>query len=75
MVPDLSFTAVARSAGGAEVGTGSHLRGEAVADLVPAQDNKRTDAIVAVDEMLLLMQARKPAGDIDIKAIINEGRA
>jgi len=51
------------------------LRGEAVADLVPAEDGKRADAMAAVDDMLAFMQARKPAGGIDIKALINEGRA
>jgi len=51
------------------------LRGEAVADLVPAGENKRPDAVVAVDEMLAFMQARKPVRGIHIKALINEGRA
>lgn len=51
------------------------LRGEAVADLVPAEGNKGTDAIAAVDEMLSFMQAHKPVGGVDIKALINEGRA
>lgn len=51
------------------------LRGEAVADLVPAEGNKDTDAISAVDEMLSFMQAHKPVGEVDLKALINEGRA
>lgn len=51
------------------------LRGEAVADLVPAKDNKLVDAMTAVDEMLSFMQARKPVGVVDLKALINEGRA
>jgi len=51
------------------------LRGEAVADLVPAEESKRSDAVAAVDEMLAFMQARKPARGINIKALINEGRA
>lgn len=51
------------------------LRGEAVADLVPSENNKHTDAIAAVDEMLSCMQARKTAGGIDLKVLINEGRA
>jgi len=52
------------------------LRGEAVADLVPAGENKRPDAAAAaVDEMLAFMQARKPVRGIHIKALINEGRA
>lgn len=51
------------------------LRGEAVADLVPAENNKHTDAIAAVDEMLACMLAHKTADSIDLKALINEGRA
>jgi prevent-host-death family protein len=51
------------------------LRGEAVADLVPAEENKHTDAMAAVDEMLAFMQTRKPVSDINIKALINEGRS
>ncbi|MDP3540416.1 MAG: prevent-host-death protein [Azonexus sp.] len=51
------------------------LRGEAVADLVPVENPKHSDAIAAVEEMLSFMQARKPAGSIDLKALINEGRA
>ena len=51
------------------------LRGEAVADLVPAEGSKHSDAVAAVDEMLSFMQARKPASSVDLKALINEGRA
>ena len=51
------------------------LRGEAVADLVPAEGNKDTDAISAVDEMLSFMQAHKSVVVIDLKALVNEGRA
>ncbi|AEM47348.1 prevent-host-death family protein [Acidithiobacillus ferrivorans SS3] len=51
------------------------LRGEAVADLVPAEGNKHSDAMAAVDEMLSLMQARQPVNGVDLKALINEGRA
>ena len=51
------------------------LRGEAVADLVPAEGNKHLDTVAAVDEMLAFMQARKPVGGVDLKALINEGRA
>lgn len=51
------------------------LRGEAVADLVPAEDNRHSDAEAAVDEMLSFMQAHKSLGDIDLKALVNEGRA
>ena len=51
------------------------LRGEAVADLLPAQGNKHADAIAAVDEMLSFMRSRKPVGGVDLKALIDEGRA
>lgn len=51
------------------------LRGEAVAELVPAETSTHQDAVAAVDEMLAFMQARKPAKRFDLKAIINEGRA
>ena len=51
------------------------LRGEAVADLVPAEANKLSDAVAAVDDMLSFMQARKPVNGIDLKELINEGRA
>jgi len=51
------------------------LRGEAVAALVPADDNRRSDAVAAVDEMLAFMQARKPVGGVDLKALIDEGRS
>jgi len=50
------------------------LRGEAVADLVPSAESKRSDAVAAVNEMLAFMQTRKPVAGIDIKALINEGR-
>lgn len=50
------------------------LRGEAVADLVPVQGNKHSDALAAVDEMLSFMQARKPVGGIELTDLINEGR-
>ncbi|MEI7515561.1 MAG: type II toxin-antitoxin system prevent-host-death family antitoxin [Betaproteobacteria bacterium] len=51
------------------------LRGEAVAELVPAHDSISTDPVEAVDELLAFMQASKPLGDIDIKALVNEGRS
>lgn len=50
------------------------LRGEAVADLVPAAGCRQTEAVTAADDMLIFMQNRKPAGDVNIKAIIEEGR-
>ncbi len=51
------------------------LRGEAVADLVPAQGNNNSDAVTAVDEMLSFMQVRKSGAGIELKALIDEGRA
>lgn len=51
------------------------LRGEAVADLVPAQGNKGSDAAAAVNDMLSFMQAHKSVTGLDLKALVNEGRA
>ena len=51
------------------------LRGEAVASLVPPQDSKHFDPATAADAMLAFMRARKPVPAVDIKALINEGRA
>jgi prevent-host-death family protein len=53
------------------------LRGEAVAVLVPVEDNKHPDNVAAVDEMLSFMRTRtcKPVGNVDLRALINEGRA
>ena len=51
------------------------LRGEAVADLVPAQGNRHSEAVAAVDDMLSYMQAHKSGAGFDLKAMINEGRA
>jgi prevent-host-death family protein len=52
------------------------LRGEAVADLVPAEESKHQDAVAAVDEMLTFMQTMTPVnGVINLKALIDEGRA
>jgi prevent-host-death family protein len=52
------------------------LRGEAVADLVPALGNKLPGASVAVEEMRSFMHSRKPPMvSVDLKTLINEGRA
>lgn len=51
------------------------LRGEAVADLVPAEHNKNADAVAAVAEMQAFMQAAVPVADLDLKALIEDGRA
>ncbi len=51
------------------------LRGEAVADLVPSQVNTNSDAVAAVDDMLSFMQAHQSGAGLDLKALIDEGRA
>ena len=51
------------------------LRGEAVADLVPAQESTKSDAMAAVDEMLSFMRSHQSGADLDLKALIDEGRA
>lgn len=51
------------------------LRGEPVADLVPAEGSKGNDAAAAVDHMRQLMLSAVPIKGIDLKALINEGRA
>jgi antitoxin (DNA-binding transcriptional repressor) of toxin-antitoxin stability system len=51
------------------------LRGEAVADLVPAQGNKQSAAAAAVDDMHAFMLSRKPVNPHDLKALMDEGRA
>jgi antitoxin (DNA-binding transcriptional repressor) of toxin-antitoxin stability system len=51
------------------------LRGEAVADLVPAHENANADAVAAVDDMLSFMQARQSGAGLNLKALIDEGRA
>jgi antitoxin (DNA-binding transcriptional repressor) of toxin-antitoxin stability system len=52
------------------------LRGEAVAELVPARGNKLPDASAAADEMRSFMHSRKqPTASVDLKTLINEGRA
>ncbi len=52
------------------------LRGEAIADLVPAESSRYSDAVSAAEEMLTFMQAhkQKPVSDVDLKTLINEGR-
>lgn len=51
------------------------LRGEAVADLVPALENTNSDAVAAVDDMLSFMQAHQSGAGLDLKALIDDGRA
>lgn len=51
------------------------LRGEAVADLVPAESNRNSDVVAAVDDMLSFMQAHRSVAGIDLKVLVDEGRA
>jgi len=51
------------------------LRGEPVADLVPAEGGKDGDAVAAVEQMRQLMISAQPIKGVDIKALIDEGRA
>ena len=51
------------------------LRGEAIADLVPVQGNKQSDAAAAVDAMRTFMRSRKPVSAFSLKELIDEGRA
>lgn len=48
-------------------------RGEAIADLVPAKRAGRQHAVAAVEEMKVFMAAG-PVSNVDIKALIEEGR-
>ena len=50
------------------------LRGEPVADLIPAE-GKQADAAAAVDAMRKFMRVAPAVDGIDLKALINEGRA
>ncbi len=51
------------------------LRGAAVADLIPAQNKIHSNSAAAVDEMRSLMRSRKLIAPINLKELINEGRA
>jgi prevent-host-death family protein len=51
------------------------LRGEPIADLVPADGARHADAAAAVEEMRQFMHAAPPVKGIDLRAIINDGRA
>lgn len=51
------------------------LRGEPIADLIPAEDAKQADAAAAVDAMRKFMRVAPAVDGIDLKALINEGRA
>ena len=51
------------------------LRGEPVADLIPAEGAKGSDAIQAVEHMKQLFRDATPIVGISIKELIDEGRA
>ncbi|WP_415036723.1 type II toxin-antitoxin system Phd/YefM family antitoxin [Azonexus sp.] len=51
------------------------LRGEAVADLVPPSGNTHQDAAEAAREMRTFMHTRKTVSDVDLKTLIDDGRA
>lgn len=53
------------------------LRGKPVADLVPIEDDSCTEAHAeaAVDQMRQLMLDAEPVSKVNIKALIDEGRA
>lgn len=49
-------------------------RGEAIADLVPSQGAKVKDRIAAVEKLKAFMRA-EPIRGVDIKQLIEDGRA
>jgi len=53
------------------------LRGEAVANLVPAEHDRQADVASAVDEMLAFMLSHQsvPAEALDLKLLIEDGRS
>ena len=51
------------------------LRGVPVAELVPAGEVKGRDAAAAVAQMRRLVLSAEPVEGLDIKALIEEGRA
>ncbi len=51
------------------------LRGEPVADLVPTAGDRHAGAVAAVEAMREFMHSTAPVKDVDVKALIDEGRA
>jgi prevent-host-death family protein len=49
-------------------------RGEAIADLIPSPDAKVKDKVAAVEKLKAFMRAN-PVRGIDIKRLIEDGRA
>lgn len=50
------------------------LRGQAIAELIPADLNKQHNAILAVARMQAFVAKRLVNKSIDVKALIEEGR-
>ena len=46
-----------------------------MAELVPAAGAKHADSVAAVEDMRRFMHAAPPVRGVDLKALINEGRA
>lgn len=51
------------------------LRGQAVAELVPPQASQGSDRGDAAERMRVFMQSRPRQADVDLKALVEEGRA
>lgn len=51
------------------------LRGQPIADLVPAGSSRANEAAAAVDEMRKLMWDSAPVQKVNLKALVDEGRA
>ena len=51
------------------------LRGEPIADLVPSEGARVFDPAIAVEEMRQFMKAAPRTEGLNIKALIEEGRA
>jgi len=51
------------------------LRGQPIADLLPVQQKTINNAAAAVNRMRAFMRSRKPMSDLDLKALVNKGRA
>ena len=49
-------------------------RGEHVADLVPPETRDKRDAARAATRMETFMRSHQPVADVDIRALIDEGR-
>lgn len=51
------------------------LRGERIADLVPAEGNKNADAVTAVEQMYEFVKSAPRVKGLDIKGLISAGRS